>query len=43
MMSTASEPKDKWQKRYMAYYLNEMPISVSGNIHEKFKILVTFL
>ena len=33
---------EKLQKRYMAYYLNEIHILIGGNIHENFKNLVTF-
>ena len=33
---------EKLQKRYMAYYLNEIHILIRGNIHENFKNLVTF-
>ena len=30
------------KKHYMAYYLNEIHISIRDNIHENFKNLVTF-
>ena len=37
-MSTASGPKDKWQKRYMTYLDN---ISIRDNIHVNFFVIFT--